>query len=186
MMPENAYLLPHVRGVAVSATDELRCLLDERGTHWWSGKDERDNQTDWESSGLTWEFEEGSSLTFLYALEQDVAPEQAVDATLGGERLTFLEEKVRLQGEYIEKLTAEKNAMFAQNCEAATRHAGQMDRMRRLIEEAELGRGECRNLSKYVNWFECSCCGWGYDFVTDPYSGPRYCPNCGRRVVEEV
>ena len=50
--------------------------------------------------------------------------------------------------------------------------------------EATLGRGECRNLSKYYNEFVCSCCGWTYDFVTDPYSGPRYCPNCGRRIAD--
>lgn len=49
---------------------------------------------------------------------------------------------------------------------------------------ATLGPGACRNLSKYVNWFECSCCGWTHDFVTDPYSGPSYCPGCGRRVED--
>lgn len=48
--------------------------------------------------------------------------------------------------------------------------------------EATLGRGTCRNVSKWVNVFECSECGFDYDFVTDPYQGPRYCPNCGRRI----
>lgn len=43
----------------------------------------------------------------------------------------------------------------------------------------------CRNMSRYVNVFECSECGWTYDFVTDPYSGPRFCPSCGRKVVDD-
>jgi len=47
---------------------------------------------------------------------------------------------------------------------------------------ATLGRGECRNKSKWTNVFNCSACGFEYDFVTDPYQGPRYCPNCGRRI----
>ena len=68
------------------ATDELRRMLDERGVHWWTGEDER--KTLWESSGLTWEYfnnENGDAwLGFLSACEQDIAPEQAIAATLGG------------------------------------------------------------------------------------------------------
>ena len=40
----------------------------------------------------------------------------------------------------------------------------------------------CSNISKYTNVFKCSACGFEYDFVTDPYQGPHYCPNCGRRI----
>ena len=69
----------------MSATDELRRMLDERGVHWWTGEDER--KTLWESSGLTWEYfnnENGDAwLGFLSACEQDIAPEQAIAATLG-------------------------------------------------------------------------------------------------------
>ena len=69
----------------------------------------------------------------------DLVPEQAIAATLGDYRLAFLEGKVNLQGDYIDKLTKEKNALFTQNCEAATRHAGQMDAMQRKLEAATLG-----------------------------------------------
>ena len=64
----------------MTATDELRRMLDERGWHWWAGDDER--KTLWESNGLTWEYfndENGDAwLGFLGACEQDIAPEQAI------------------------------------------------------------------------------------------------------------
>ena len=70
----------------MSATDELRRLLDDRGVDWWEGDDER--KTLWESNGLTWEYfndENGDAwLGFLGACEQDITPEQAIAATLGG------------------------------------------------------------------------------------------------------
>lgn len=70
----------------MSATDELRRLLDERGVHWWEGEDER--KTLWESNGLTWEYfnneNDDAWLGFLGACEQDITPEQAIAATLGG------------------------------------------------------------------------------------------------------
>ena len=71
----------------MTATDELRRLLDERGVEWWAGEDECDRKTHWESSGLTWEYyndENGDAwLGFLGACESDVSPAQAIDATLG-------------------------------------------------------------------------------------------------------
>ena len=74
----------------MSAIDELRRMLDERGIHWWAGDDER--KTLWESNSLTWEyfsFENGDAwLGFLGACEQDITPEQAIAATLGGGTLT--------------------------------------------------------------------------------------------------
>ena len=49
---------------------------------------------------------------------------------------------------------------------------------------ATLGR-TCHNVSKWVNVFECSECGFDYDFITEPYQGPNFCPNCGKKVVDE-
>lgn len=70
----------------MNATEELRRLLDERGIHWWAGVDEC--KTLWESNGLTWEYfnyENGHTwFGFLSACEQDITPEQAIAATLGG------------------------------------------------------------------------------------------------------
>lgn len=50
--------------------------------------------------------------------------------------------------------------------------------------DATLGK-TCRNTSKWANVFKCSECGFEYDFITDPYQGPRYCPNCGARIEVE-
>ena len=52
----------------------------------------------------------------------------------------------------------------------------------------------CRNVSDPPEGFLCSECGWG-DFAEPSHlltgscyanlaKGPRYCPNCGARVVE--
>ena len=60
--------------------------------------------------------------------------------------------------------------------------------------EGCLDWGTCRNVSYPPEGFLCSECGWG-DFgepshllTTAHYEGldrgPRFCPNCGRRVVE--
>ena len=48
--------------------------------------------------------------------------------------------------------------------------------------EATLGRGTCKSVDKTdpAVWFVCSECGYGRDGIEFV---PRYCPNCGRRVV---
>ena len=54
------------------------------------------------------------------------------------------------------------------------------------IEEIAATTGKtCRNTSKWANVFKCSECGFEYDFITDPYQGPRHCPNCGARIEAE-
>lgn len=55
--------------------------------------------------------------------------------------------------------------------------------------EATLGRGTCRNVGHYVDptRFKCSECeynGWVTNAVTGKDDAPRYCPSCGRKVVE--
>lgn len=84
----------------MTATNELRRLLDERGVHWWAGEDER--KTLWESNGLTWEYfndENGDAwLGFLGACEQDITPEQAIAATLGNDGLERTNDGVAERG----------------------------------------------------------------------------------------
>ena len=123
----------------MSATDELRRMLDERGVEyeqadgWW---------TSWETEGVysfggTVYCEDlGSGLEIRWHI---ITPEQAIAATLGA--------------------------------------------------------GTCRNVSDPPEGFLCSECGWG-DFAEPSHlltgscyaglaKGPRYCPNCGRKVVSE-
>jgi len=53
------------------------------------------------------------------------------------------------------------------------------------------GDGTCHDMG-CCRWFRCSACGFGIEdmYVNDedeytPAEQPRYCPNCGRKVVDE-
>ena len=50
---------------------------------------------------------------------------------------------------------------------------------------ATLGRGECTDTGRYC--FTCSECGWAANEPHHALGGfwPTYCPNCGRKVVDE-
>jgi hypothetical protein len=55
---------------------------------------------------------------------------------------------------------------------------------------ARQGDGTCHDMGG-CRWFRCSACGFGIEdmYVNDedeypPEEQPRYCPNCGRLVVE--
>ena len=61
---------------------------------------------------------------------------------------------------------------------------GEHEPMEFVPADATVGMGTCQNVSEYTNVFTCSECGYEYDFVTDPYNGPNYCPRCGRRIEE--
>ena len=51
--------------------------------------------------------------------------------------------------------------------------------------DATLGRGTCRDVGRYA--FVCSECGWASDEPHHILGGfwPKYCPNCGREVVND-
>lgn len=51
--------------------------------------------------------------------------------------------------------------------------------------EATLGRGTCKDVGRYC--FSCSECGWVANEPHHVLGGfwPNYCPNCGRKVVED-
>lgn len=50
--------------------------------------------------------------------------------------------------------------------------------------DATLGRGTCEDVGRYA--FVCSECGWASDEPHHVLGGfwPKYCPECGKRVVE--
>ena len=66
--------------------------------------------------------------------------------------------------------------------------------------EATLGRGTCRDVCASISEFTCSACGFRCDLMSwetlfdgdegrhrhHHYGTPRYCPNCGRKVVDDA
>ena len=83
----------------MTATDELRRLLDERGVEWrkaphYSGESQ-DNETIFEGNGIEWYTNDHMNGRLgLRALRYEVTPEQAVEATLGSD-LKAENEKLR-------------------------------------------------------------------------------------------
>lgn len=175
----------------MNTNDELRAMLNEREVNWDYGI----------TGAATTKFRaNGVDLTFMSMRDGLVCttiltPAQAIAATLGRDRLAFLEEKVRLQSDYIIKLTKEYDALFAQSCEAATRHAGQIDAMQRKLEAATRGSETCEADETdlipfvradsgdfdvdYIHVMECSACGGTYEHVNGSY---EFCPRCGKVV----
>lgn len=52
--------------------------------------------------------------------------------------------------------------------------------------EATLGRGECQEVKIDRYWRGCGECGYVWEFMygIGKCERPRYCPNCGRKVVD--
>ena len=116
----------------MTATDELRRLLDDRGVVWTANDGEHVKETCWPYMGeLTAAFAEFDNGTTRFACDTwCFTPEQAIAATLG---------------------------------------AGTCRRVR--------GHRSYRTQGGYR--IECSECGYG--LADRRY---RYCPNCGRRIVD--
>ena len=72
----------------MTATDELRRLLDERGVEWRRtphySSESQDNETVFEGNGIEWYANDHlNGRLGLRALRYEVTPAQAIDATLG-------------------------------------------------------------------------------------------------------
>jgi len=72
----------------VSATDELRRLLDERGVEWRKtphySSESQDNETVFAGDGIEWYANDHlNGMLGLRAAKYEVTPEQAIEATLG-------------------------------------------------------------------------------------------------------
>ena len=127
----------------MTATDELRRMLDERGVEWKAPNScLRDEMTMWAAGGFDYEaFEvpEPDGTFLLTAANDDLTPEQVISATLG-----------------------------SCNCSNSEQ------------------TGTCRRvLYKPTGVLVCSECGAGIPKQLDKYCYLHYCPNCGRKVVDE-
>lgn len=181
-----------------SATDELRRLLVERGVKW-------EDMSIRPYACTSWRDPDGEPCTALEGADDIpdgklsaqalLTPEQAVEATLGREpddaamvklheqMNTALLEYERAQGIEMRDGDAAVTVPF-------------VAKMHELLEEAvTLGRGTCHaivsdNLTESEGtgdaWADCSECGHLLFVLTDPSSKPpHYCPNCGRKVVDD-
>ena len=104
-------------------TELLRKLLRERGVEYTTSDDERaydePAKTTWdfvlcglEMTVTATEFVDVEGKTYLEMdFHHAFTPEQAIAATLGDERLSSLEEKAKLQGDYIYKLLKERDEL---------------------------------------------------------------------------
>ena len=132
----------------MTATDELRRMLDERGVEWWQKK----RHTCWKvgkgqdvEMWRAWEAPDGSitlKVDYIYHL----TPAQAIAATLGNEGVGRSNDGVA-------------------DLEAGTCHEAMIDRFFR----------------------GCSECGYMWEFIygVGRCQRPNFCPNCGRKVVDD-
>lgn len=116
----------------MTATEELRRMLDERGVEWqpsaWDVQHETFYIVENGVGFIVTEFPEIGRMSL--ACDMRITPEQAIDATLG--------------------------------------------------------RGTCHNESEYPQmFFYCSECGCAHKRNRAYVDMPRFCPNCGRKVVDE-
>lgn len=65
----------------MTATDKMRELLDERGIEWFGSYDS--DETKWNVGELTWFYFNNEKIAGLAVIQNDITPEQAIDATLG-------------------------------------------------------------------------------------------------------
>lgn len=167
----------------MSATDELRRMLDERGveykrhylnTSWYVGM-KLYMATDDVDGTLT---------------VDNLTPEQAIAATLGSDASA-----VRLA----ERLRSTADEMRSVGASSMTPHellacyANDVDKVAdSLMFAATLGGGECKFVSSKGSEYPpvCSACGYElgiYDcewFEDGTYGyGGNYCPNCGAKVI---
>ena len=136
----------------MTATEELRRMLDYRGVEWKATKGAMDTiWTHWDMfTGHRVHAMDNEDGTVRICGEYDVTPEQAIAATLG-----------------------------SCNCTNGERTNGTCHM--RLAYEEEDADGFI-----WPDHYECSACGANVNGIMPSYDTevpPRFCPNCGRKVV---
>lgn len=176
----------------MSATDELRRMLDERGVEWTAPNScLRDEMTSWAAGGFyydAFEVPEPDGTFLLTATHQDdLTPEQAIAATLGdaftreeceasfvhGYSLGTLpvgsdpqwDENRQTVDEHMAELGWVRAATLGGTCETCPQ-MGNPDSFIRHLMGCERRNAErtCQNISDPPEGFLCSSCGWG-DFA---------------------
>lgn len=147
----------------MSATDELRKMLDERGVEWGTGFG---GDTLWTGRyGIEWRWDKQEGTLAMYS--HAITPEQAIAATLGSGTLT---------AEQVRKAIFDSSSYASYD--GAKYYADGIG-MQAIADELN-SRAErtCSDVAIEGEWFECSKCGCVRQLIH-----PHYCPNCGARVV---
>lgn len=182
----------------MTATERLRELLDERGVKW--------------ERGLPTETIVREPIDALYVERPDgrmhvyfrsyLTPEQAIAATLGRED-TYTREDVEsafVSGYSLGSLPVGSDPQWDENRQTVDEHMAELG----WVRKATLGSSNCTNSERAgtchadetehiecgtidgrhydIHVMECSECGRTYEYV---FGGYEFCPNCGRKVVDE-
>lgn len=163
----------------MTATEELRRLLDERGVEWMPSAFDPPHETFYKVNGVGFivtEFPEIERVSL--ACDMRITPEQAVEATLGPED-AFTREDVEgafVSGYSLGCLPAGSDPQWDQNEQTVDEHMAELGWVRE--------RGECRITSAILLYdpdgYETTLsCGHVVHMPPDDFD---YCPECGRKV----
>ena len=194
----------------MSATDELRARLDERGVKWSAPSFMPDRITEFEFKGLHFRYVEGIDFHdgeppwcwIDYHGEEPLTPEQAVEVLFGRDNSDAMRRLWQLRGGHYgwptlyEAVTGEG---FTKELSASETETAFIEKLICLIGGSAFVCGECtadetetikalyndnhhiKHVTVHV--MECSACGHTYEHVNGDY---EYCPHCGRRMAVDA
>lgn len=168
----------------MTATDDLRRLLDERGVEW----EEHDGAIERRTVYMTpngWCYVSTANDKWLSYVEyHDMTPEQAVAASLGAEDAYTREdvEGAFVSGYSLGSLPVGSDPQWDQNEQTVDEHMAEFGWVRKE------GPGTCHETVIDHYWRGCGSCGYIWEFMygIGKCERPLYCPNCGRRVIGGV
>ena len=174
----------------MTATDDLRRLLDERGVEWEDHSGSIEQRTVYRTPNGWCYVSTANDKWLSYVEYHDMTPSQAIDATLGAEDAYTREdvEGAFVSGYSLGSLPVGSDPQWDQNEQTVDEHMAELGWVRK--DAATLGRGTCHAVFEVdamseddrIGEFVCSECGETFGDGRDRV--PRYCPNCGRKVVE--
>ena len=168
----------------MTATDELRRMLDERGVEWGTNETLTDCWTRWNAGKFRCTATEING-TFAFTVGNST-PEQAVEATLGNEESYTRDdvESAFVSGYSLGCLPVGSDPQYDQNEQTVDEHMAELG----WVRAATLGSGTCE-IETTENWLPAKryhrCKHCGAFFAVMNASGdiqPCVCSNCGRKV----
>lgn len=175
----------------MTPTEELRRMLDERGIKYGTRDGMAIKNTYWnDGNGRRWGYaedvtESGTTLTTLFLVSGQLTftPTQAIDATLGEKNETPYDRLIeRLREDWNIEVSWDGLRKF---WHIGLTENGMRERDERNKREASLGRGTCElEINSDMTAVVCSKCRYPMPHGT-VLAEMRYCPSCGRKVVNE-